>query len=48
MEEILRPRMNMFVERLKEMDEQKYSNIVISLIMVCNVYSGKKAKILKI
>ena len=38
----------MFVERLKEMDEQKYTNIVISLIMVCNVYSGKKAKILKI
>ena len=34
MAEILPPRVNIFLESLKQMDEQKYTNIVLALVMV--------------
>ena len=34
MEEILPPRVNIFLDSLKNLDEQKYTNILLALVMV--------------
>ena len=34
MEEMLPPRLNIFLASLKILDEQKYTNIVLALVMV--------------
>lgn len=40
MEDILPPKVNIFLASLKIMDEQKYTNIVLALVMVGSYIRG--------